>query len=288
MSTLNTVSYDQFFDIPSLGNKSKIIFSEEAYNYINKLIAETKNNNSENGCFLVGRSAVTSDGALCFYFDFFTSKFLLVDGNYRNGAVIPTTNNKSELIEELKKYFSLKIDACIMHFHAHNLNGLYSSISDQDYGVYATMKQRYKCETFGMLAAPNSKNKNDTIELSIVNCRDPKIVGTRACANFYLIPNIYYCKGNQIMKVGSFNKNELNSKTRITEIASLDRFVQNYREWKGSSLVSGIGKNPNTDLAIEDKVVGYMDINDSLIFADENLTLQFPSLLQEKSITNKL
>ena len=35
MAELQTVSYDQFTDIPSLGGKSKIIFSEKVYKYLN-------------------------------------------------------------------------------------------------------------------------------------------------------------------------------------------------------------------------------------------------------------
>ena len=33
MNKLNTVSYDQFIDIPSLDSSAKIIFSEKVYNY---------------------------------------------------------------------------------------------------------------------------------------------------------------------------------------------------------------------------------------------------------------
>ena len=46
MAELQTVSYDQFTDIPSLGGKSKIIFSEKVYKYLNnyiKVISVTNN-----------------------------------------------------------------------------------------------------------------------------------------------------------------------------------------------------------------------------------------------------
>ena len=42
MDKLNTVSYDQFIDIPSLDSGAKIIFSEKVYNYLKELIHETK------------------------------------------------------------------------------------------------------------------------------------------------------------------------------------------------------------------------------------------------------
>lgn len=278
MTEMNTVSYDQFIDIPSLGNTSKIILSEQVYNYIKMLINETKTENSEKGCYIVGRKSVSEKGALCFYFDFCSSKFQTTSGNYENSAVIPTTNNKMELISELEKYDELNINACVMHFHTHNLNGLYSSLSDQDYGVYASMKYQLKCEIFGMLAAPNKTLNNESFELSVVNCRDPRVVGSRGCANFYTIPNIFYCKGNQIFKIGSFQKNGISPKTSITEISRSDRFVQNYREWPGSGFVSGIGKNPINNMQLIDNSVGYVDVNGSLIFTDENLTLEIPNL----------
>lgn len=39
---LNTVSYDQFDDIPSLRNNAKVIFSEEVYNNLCSLMDDTK------------------------------------------------------------------------------------------------------------------------------------------------------------------------------------------------------------------------------------------------------
>lgn len=94
MAELQTVSYDQFTDIPSLGGKSKIIFSEKVYKYLNNLINETKTENAEKGCYLVGRKSISEDGALCFYFDFCSSKFQTTNGNYTNSGAIPTNNNK--------------------------------------------------------------------------------------------------------------------------------------------------------------------------------------------------
>ena len=55
---LNTVSYDQFDDIPSLRNNAKVIFSEEVYNNLCSLMDDTKNRNMENGCYLVRRQAI--------------------------------------------------------------------------------------------------------------------------------------------------------------------------------------------------------------------------------------
>lgn len=55
---LNTVSYDQFDDIPSLRNNAKVIFSEEVYNILCGLMDDTKNRNMKNGCYLVGRQAI--------------------------------------------------------------------------------------------------------------------------------------------------------------------------------------------------------------------------------------
>ena len=287
MAEINTVSYDQFSDIPSLGKKSKIIFSEKAFQYIIKLINETKRNNEENGCYLIGRKSISDDGALCFYFDLFTSKFETTDGNYKNSGVVPSSQSKIELLSELEKYQESGIEACIMHFHTHNLNGLFSSPSDQDYGVYATMKQKYQCEIFGTLMAPNQNTNLDTIEITILNCRDPKIVNNRACASFYSIPNIYYCQENDIYQIGSFEKNRNYQKTIQTEFSRPDRFVQNYREWQGTNTISAIGKNPNTNEPIRDEIVGYIDTNHNFIIAKENLTLKFPTLEKTDNMSLK-
>lgn len=285
MDKLNTVSYDQFIDIPSLDSSAKIIFSEKVYNYLKKLIQETKFTEAEKGCYIVGRKSTSEKGKLCFYFDFYSSKFKTVDGNYVDGAVEPSDDNITELINELEKYDASGINACVMHFHTHNLNEIYSAYSDQDFGVYATMKHRLKCNVLGLLAAPHKELKNETFEISAVIAEYPKIVENRGCANFYLIPNLYYCKGGNIMQIGTYPKNNVSPKTDVTEISRRDRFVQNYREWRGSEMVSGLGKNPITMLPIVDKNVGYIDVNNSLVFSDENLSLEVPTLT---SNTNRI
>ena len=65
------------------------------------------------------------------------------------------------------------------------------------------------------------------------------------------------------MQIGTYPKNNVSPKTDVTEISRRDRFVQNYREWRGSEMVSGLGKNPITMLPIVDKNVGYIDVNNS-------------------------
>lgn len=275
MSEIETVSYDQFVDIPSLGDKSKIIFSEQVYNYLNGLISETISENAEKGCYIVGRKLLAAKDTMYFYFDFCSSKFQTTNGVFKNGGVISTDNNKMELINELKKYSTADIKPCIMHFHTHNYNGIFSALSDRDYGVYATMGYQLKgCEIFGMLAAPNKVLKNNTFELSGIYCFEPKLVGSRACANFYTIPNIFYCVGNQVFKVATFPKQGLSQKTGVTELGRSDKFVQNSKELPGSRVVSGIGINPVNNSLLSDDHVGYVDANGSLCFPSENLTLQ--------------
>ena len=132
---LNTVSYDQFDDIPSLRNNAKVIFNEEVYNNLCSLMDETKNRNMENGCYLVGRQSVFEKGSLYFYFDFCSSKFQTTDGIYRYGGVIPTDISKEEVKNKVAEYRNFGISPCIMHFHTHNLNGIFESMSDQDYAV---------------------------------------------------------------------------------------------------------------------------------------------------------
>ena len=87
------------------------------------------------------------------------------------------------------------------------------------------------------------------------------------------------------MQIGTYPKNNVSPKTDVTEISRRDRFVQNYREWRGSEMVSGLGKNPITMSPIVDKNVGYIDVNNSLVFSDENLSLEVPTLT---SNTNRI
>ena len=104
MADLGTVSYDQFVDIPSLGGKSKIIFSEKVYNYLNNLMNETKNESAEKGCYLVGRQSISDDGALCFYFDFCSSKFQTTSGNYANENILKFKKYDQVKIHQTDKY----------------------------------------------------------------------------------------------------------------------------------------------------------------------------------------
>lgn len=276
-SELNTVSYDQFNDIPSLGNTSKIIFSEDVYNMLCDLMNDTKNKNIENGCYLVGRKAISKDGGLFFYFDFCSSRFQTADGNYKDSAVVSTDMNKNEVKNKVEEYRNYGIKPCIMHFHTHNLNGIFESMSDQDYAVYTSMKYYFgEHENFGMLAAPNRLQGYNTIELSVIHSRDSKIIGSRCCADFYSIPNIYYSKGNQLYKIGTFPKNISHRKTPINEINRQDRFIQNFRQWNGNHLVSGRGRNPIIKEEIKDENVGYIDANGFYCFPNENQTVEFP------------
>ncbi len=276
---LNTVSYDQFDDIPSLRNNAKVIFSEEAYNNLCSLMDNTKNRNMENGCYLVGRQAISENGSLYFYFDFCSSKFQTTDGNYRNGGVVPTDKSKEEVKNKLAEYRNFGISPCIMHFHTHNLNGIFESMSDQDYAVYTSMKYHFgDHKNFGMLAAPNISQGYNTSEISIVHSIDNMRIGSRCCAKFYSIPNIYYSKGNEIYKIGTFVKSTHHRITPNNERNRQDRYVQNLREWSGNSLVSGRGKNPVTNKEIKDENVGHIDINGFYCFQYENQTIEFPTV----------
>ena len=274
---LDTVSYDQFDDIPSLKDKAKIIFSEKVYNMLCNLMNDTKNTNKENGCYLVGRQAISKNGKLYFYFDFCSSKFQTVDGNYRDGAVKPTSLNYNEVKNKIEEYRYFRITPCIMHFHTHNLNGIFESMSDQDYAVYTSMEYYFgEHHNLGMLAAPNLSQKYNTIELSAVHSINSKIRGSRCCASFYSIPNIYYCKGNELYKIGTFQKRTPHRTTLVNEKNRQDRFIQNLREWDGNRLVSGRGRNPITGKEIKDENVGHIDVNGFYCFPYENQTIEFP------------
>lgn len=153
---MDTVSYDQYNNIPSLddlGAKSKVIFSEEAYKKCMEMFMKTNRENAETGCFFVGRKAENENFTI--YIDSYTSEFVCEDGIYSNGGASPTTQNYNELNSIIKKYKRESNTPCVFHFHTHPRFGYYESYSDQDLHIYAKMASDNKdCECYGMLGFP--------------------------------------------------------------------------------------------------------------------------------------
>ncbi len=80
---LRTVSYDQYIDIPILGETAKVIFSEKAWNFLQNLMLESSTLDAERGCFFVGRINQDSNtDEIVYYFDYHTSQFICEDAIY--------------------------------------------------------------------------------------------------------------------------------------------------------------------------------------------------------------
>ena len=74
MAILDSVSYDQYDNIPNLNNcgiNAKIIFSRDCYIKLVQMITESKRNNNETGCFFVGIRS--KEDPFTIYIDFSTS-----------------------------------------------------------------------------------------------------------------------------------------------------------------------------------------------------------------------
>ena len=275
---LKTASYDQYSDIPnieSLGLKSKIIFSEKAYKHLNELIYDSKIKNAERGCFFVGRKS--ENDPFIIYIDYYTSEFECKDAFYPGGSVDPTDKNYEELNEKVNEYNQNNITACIIHFHVHHSYGKNDIFSDQDLHMTAKMQfDNSKYSNFSMLAFP----KENAFGLSFIYPVNPEIKNGVGCADFYMFPNMYYCLKNEIYQIGGFEKQYIPEKT-VNKNFSI---VKNSGKFPGTKIVTAVGKNPNTNIMINDDNVGYIDANNIFCFFDENLNVNFPSLSSSKKL----
>ena len=75
---LDTASFDQFTDFKTvdeiINSKSRIIFSAEAYEHFLRLINESKNSQSETGCFFLGKEQGKDSNQI--FIDTFTTDFV--------------------------------------------------------------------------------------------------------------------------------------------------------------------------------------------------------------------
>lgn len=279
---LDSVSYDQYSDIPVLSNDSRIIFSEIAYKTLMLLMSDTNKTNAENGCFFVGRQSVNNPHVI--YFDYCTSEFRKTDGFFSQGACIPTEKSYDELKKKIEQSQELNVNPCVMHFHTHPTRGYFENFSDQDYSIYAkNAMDNNHCFNFGMLGFPISVDKT-AVGFSVVLATNPKIKNGKNCADFYFIQDIYYQCGNSIYKVGSFEKNYSSRKTSSNELDRIDKTIQNCQPGISHARVSGMGKIPNTNLRLEDENVGYIDVDGQIVI--ETNGFYFPDvsiLLNQRS-----
>ncbi len=278
MDVLNSVSYDQYKNIPSsddLRQKVKIVFSSECYENIMQMSMRAMNNNSESGSFFVGRIISTEPKVI--YFDYYTSEFAPVTGHMGEGsAVIPKDENYSEVSKKIKEYKMKGIEQpVVLHFHSHPRidNAIYESFSDQDLQSYAKMQvENSNCFALGMLAFPI--RDFNTIGMCVVRPDNSKVVNGIGTADFVRYENIYYTSGNNIFKVGNFEKNysvKTHEKNLNRGIVKQYLDLSDNPEYKAKVCAEGI--DPNTGKKIEPSCVGLIDFNGHLCFPYEDLTI---------------
>ena len=72
------------------------------------------------------------------------------------------------------------------------------------------IKIKYLYENaYGSGFIKNNPIPNDLDFAIGIDLGDFEYTGTRCCANFYSIPNIYYSKGNSIFKIGTYQKTSI-------------------------------------------------------------------------------
>ena len=260
-----------------MGIKTKIIFSQEAYLKLLTLIKRTKDLGNETGCFFVGRQSENDPFAIMI--DYFTSDFKCEDALVSGGSANPTEEVYNELNNKLKEYEQNSRMASVFHFHTHPRQLHYENFSDQDLSMYAKMAlDNRSVNAFGILGfpIPNAENSNG---ISIVQPIKPEKINDIGSANFFRFPNIYYCINNEIYKIGSFQKRYDGRKHKQNSNGPI---VKNAVENSASNEVCGLGINPNNGEKISDESVGYIDVNGTFCFPNENMNINFGSIKKKE------
>lgn len=276
MTVLDTVSYDQYRNITSsddLKQKVKIVFSSKCYENIMQMSMSAMNNNRERGSFFVGR--IISTELKVIYFDYYTSEFEPVRGHMGEGkAVIPTEQNYGELNNKINEYRAKGIEPVVLHFHSHPRSGFYESFADHDLQLYAKMQvQNSNCFVLGMLGFPIN-DTSPTIGMCVVRPDNSKIVNGMGTADFVRYEDICYTLGNDIYKVGSFEKRD---NGRLYHPNLNAGIVRQYLTLPSNAKVCAEGIDPNTGKQIKPTCVGYIDVNGHLCFPTENLSIEIPN-----------
>ncbi len=273
MADLQTVSYDQYKNIPSyddLNQKVKIIFSSKCYENIMKMSISSMNNNRERGRFFVGRQIYSNPEII--YFDYNTSEFEPARGpmgEYK--AVKPTTQNYNELNIKIKEYESKGVKPVVLHFHSHPRVGYYESFSDQDLHLYAEMQVKNEnCIAIGMLGFPIDETL-PTFGMCVVRPENSRLLNGIGTADFVRCEDICYISGNEIYRVGRFEK-KYNGRLNAPNLSM--GIVRQYLTLPSNSMVCAEGIDPNTGNSIKPTSIGYVDVNRNLNFPNENLILE--------------
>ena len=270
---IDSVSYDQYKNIPTvdeMGIKTKIIFSSEAYKKLQTQIKQTADTGIETGCFFIGRPS--EEDQLTIFIDYYTSDFQSDDAFVSGGAVNPTQRTYDELNNKIREYNQSSKRASVIHFHAHPRELHYENFSDQDLSLIAKMAyDNRNTNAFGMLGFPIPGSEN-TNGISIVRPIKPEVVNDIGRANFFRFPNVYYCKDNEIYKIGTFQKQYDGRKYKANSNGDI---VKNVVTVSKANDVCAFGVNPNNGEQIVDESVGYIDVNGTFCFPEENLNFNF-------------
>ena len=278
MAILDTVSYDQYRNIPSfedLHQKVKIIFSSECYKNIMQMSIGAMKNNREYGRFFVGRKI--SENPDVIYFDYNTSEFAPARGPMgEEMGVNATQQNYNELNRKINEYESNGIKPVVLHFHSHPRAGHFESFSDQDLQTYAKMQaQNGNCIILGMLGFPIDYT-SPTFGMCIVKPVNAKIIGEIGTADFVRCEDISYISGNDIYSVGRFEK-RYNGRLHNPNLGT--GIVRQYLTLPSNSKVCAEGIDPNTGNQITPRCVGYIDSEGRLCFTEENLNIETSGML---------
>lgn len=282
MSELDTVSYDQYKNIPSfndLNQKVKIIFSKSCYEKIFEMSFGAMVNNREYGRFFVGRKI--SENPEVIYFDYNTSEFAPARGPMGEGMAVDVTDeNYNELNNKINEYKLNGVKPVVLHFHSHARSAFFESFSDQDLHTYAKMQaQNGNCITLGMLGFPIN-DTSQTFGMCIVQPLNAKIINEIGTADFVRCEDINYINGNEIYSVGRFEKRY---DGRINNSDLRAGIVRQYLTLPSNSEVCAEGIDPNTGIMINPSCVGYTDIAGNLYFTEENLTLNISTISKDNA-----
>lgn len=277
MAELETVSYDQYKNIPSyddLHQKVKIVFSDKCYENIMRMSISAIKNNREYGRFFVGKQISSNPDII--YFDYNTSEFTPARGPMGEGkAVNPTQQNYDELNSKIGEYESSKIKPVVLHFHSHPRYGYYESFSDQDLHLYAKMQaQNENCIILGMLGFPIN-DISPTFGMCIVRPSNAEILNGIGTADFVRCEDICYTNGNEIYRVGRFEK-KYNG--RLNNLNPSMGIIRQYLTLPSNGKVCAEGIDPNTGNPIQPTCVGYTDTAEHLYFTNDNLSLAISNI----------
>ena len=251
---------DQFTDFDSvddlLNSKSRVIFSEKAYEKLNELIIDSQigvngNAGHEEGCFFYGIELGKDTNQILV--DSFSSNFTKTNGFFSGGAV-DCNSVLNRVPNEIENH------RCLIHFHVHPLLGHYDVFSDIDLSVLENLASqdfsiRNGISVFGLLASANREERlYHNIQLSMIYC---KPIRTRTGAyhfEYYRFPNMYYVQNGKVYEIGRYER-------------VVPPILSNGRSVKTAASVQAFGFNPSTGEEIKDREIGYIE-NGKFVYTD--------------------